>query len=180
MKGEPEWMLDIRLKAYHHFLEPHARPGGLTSRASTSATSTTTSSPPARQEDNWDDVPDIKDTFDKLGIPEAERKFLAGVGAQYESEVVYHNAQERAGGKGVIFLDMDDGLREHPEIWCASTSATIIPRQRQQVCRAEHGRLVGRQLHLRAAGRPHGHAVAGLLPHQRQEHGPVRAHADHR
>ena len=70
-----------------------------------------------RAEHSWDDVPeDIKNTFDKLGIPEAERKFLAGVGAQYESEVVYHQVREDLEKQGVIFMDMDTGLREHEDI----------------------------------------------------------------
>ena len=64
---------------------------------------------------SWDDVPEyIKNTFDRLGIPEAERKFLAGVGAQYESEVVYHSIREDLEKLGVLFLSMDQGLREHP------------------------------------------------------------------
>ncbi len=65
----------------------------------------------------WDEVPDnIKRTFDRLGIPEAERKFLAGVSAQYESEVVYHSIREDLTKLGVLFCDMDTALREHPEI----------------------------------------------------------------
>ncbi len=65
----------------------------------------------------WDDVPEnIKKTFDRLGIPDAERKFLAGVSAQYESEVVYHSFKKDLEKQGIIFLDMDTGLREHPDI----------------------------------------------------------------
>ena len=70
-----------------------------------------------RAERSWDDVPeDIKKTFDRLGIPEAERKFLAGVGAQYESEVVYHQVREELEKQGVLFLDMDTALREHEDL----------------------------------------------------------------
>src|SRR4029077_10974758 len=66
-------------------------------------------------EKNWDDVPSyIKDTFDKLGIPEAERKFLAGVSAQYESEVVYHSIRADLEKQGVIFLGMDDAVKQYP------------------------------------------------------------------
>jgi Fe-S cluster assembly protein SufB len=80
-----------------------------------------------RAERDWDDVPeDIKNTFDRLGIPEAERKFLAGVGAQYESEVVYHQVNEQLEKQGVIFLDMDTALREHEEL-VREYWATIIP-----------------------------------------------------
>ena len=75
----------------------------------------------------WDDVPeDIKNTFDRLGIPEAERKFLSGVGAQYESEVVYHQVREDLEKQGVIFMDMDSGLREHEDL-VREYFATIIP-----------------------------------------------------
>ncbi len=80
-----------------------------------------------RQGKSWDDVPaEIKNTFDKLGIPEAERKFLAGVGAQYESEVVYHSLREDLQKKGVIFVDTDTALREHPDL-VKEYFGTIIP-----------------------------------------------------
>jgi Fe-S cluster assembly protein SufB len=73
--------------------------------------------PKGEQARDWDDVPaDIKNTFDRLGVPEAERKFLAGVTAQYESEVVYHSIREDLEKLGVLFMDMDSGLREHPDI----------------------------------------------------------------
>ncbi len=76
---------------------------------------------------SWDDVPDaIKGTFDRLGIPEAERKFLAGVGAQYESEMVYHTIQEHLDEKGVIFLSIEDGLRQHPDLF-REYFGTVIP-----------------------------------------------------
>ena len=82
-----------------------------------------------RQGKTWDDVPaEIKNTFDKLGIPEAERKFLAGVGAQYESEVVYHSLREDLQKKGVIFVDTDTALREHPDL-VKQYFGTIIPIQ---------------------------------------------------
>ena len=72
---------------------------------------------PRRQGKTWEEVPtEIKETFDKLGIPEAEQKFLAGVSAQYESEVVYHSMQEDLEDHGVIFTDTDSALREHPEV----------------------------------------------------------------
>ena len=74
--------------------------------------------PTQGSEKSWDDVPDeIKNTFDKLGIPEAERKFLAGVGAQYESEMVYHSIQEHLEKQGVIFLSIEDGLKQYPDLF---------------------------------------------------------------
>jgi Fe-S cluster assembly protein SufB len=76
---------------------------------------------------SWDDVPDsIKQTFDRLGIPEAERKFLAGVGAQYESEMVYHSVQEHLKEQGVIFVSIEDGLRHYPDLF-REYFGTVIP-----------------------------------------------------
>src|SRR5579862_1114947 len=83
--------------------------------------------PTEKQANSWEDLPaEIRDTWDKLGIPEAEKKYLAGVGAQYESEVVYHKLQEKLTEQGVLFLDMDSGLREHEEL-VKSYFGTIIP-----------------------------------------------------
>lgn len=74
--------------------------------------------PSDKQEKDWDEVPDtIRETFERLGIPEAEQKFLAGVSTQYESEVVYHNMLQEVEDKGVIFLDTDSALREHPDLF---------------------------------------------------------------
>ena len=84
--------------------------------------------PTEKQAKSWEDLPaDIKDTWDKLGIPEAEKKYLAGVGAQYESEVVYHKLREDLEKQGVLFLDMDSGLREHEDI-VKKYFGKIIPR----------------------------------------------------
>jgi Fe-S cluster assembly protein SufB len=126
-KGEPEWMLEYRLKAYEHFL---ARPmpawGGDLSGIDFENIYYYIK-PSSRQEDNWEDVPSyIKNTFDRLGIPEAEQKFLSGVAAQYESEVVYHNIKKELEDKGVIFLGMDDGLAKFPEL-VKEYFGTIIP-----------------------------------------------------
>lgn len=127
MKGEPEWMLEFRLKALAHF---QARPmpnwGG--DLSTLDLDDIYFYMKPAESESkSWDDVPEtIKNTFDKLGIPEAERKFLAGVGAQYESEMVYHKIQEDLEKKGVIFLSIEDGLRKHPDLFRKYFS-TVIP-----------------------------------------------------
>ena len=121
----------------------------------------------------------IKDTFDKLGIPEAERKFLAGVSAQYESEVVYHSIRE----------DLREARRHLPGHGLRSARVPgpgqgILrhghPGRRQQVLRAEFVGMVGWLVHLRAQEHARGDSAAGLFPHQRGEHGPVRADADHR
>jgi len=117
MKGEPQWMLDFRLKALEIFnKKPMPTWGGEINLDFDEITYYTR--PSDKTEGNWDDVPaDIKNTFDKLGIPEAERKFLAGVGAQYESEMVYHSVQKHLEEQGVIFLSSDDGLRQYPELF---------------------------------------------------------------
>ena len=127
MKNEPQWMREFRLKALDVFMrKPMPTWGGdLTPlnfddihyymRAAD------------RQGKTWDDVPaEIKKTFDKLGIPEAERKFLAGVGAQYESEVVYHSLREDLQKKGVLFTDTDTAIREHSDL-VREYFGTIIP-----------------------------------------------------
>ena len=126
-KKEPAWMLDIRLKAYQHFLErPMPTWGGDLSGIDFENIYYYIK-PSDRQEDDWEDVPSyIKDTFDKLGIPQAEQKFLSGVAAQYESEVVYHSIKKELEEKGVIFLGMDDGLAQYPDL-VKEYFTTIIP-----------------------------------------------------
>ena len=127
LKDEPQWMLDFRLRSYDIFMKkPMPTWGGDLSRINfqniyyyAKASDKT--------EKSWDDVPEnIKNTFDKLGIPEAEKKFLAGVGAQYESEVVYHHLREDLEKQGVLFLDTDTALKEQPEIF-KKYFAKIIP-----------------------------------------------------
>ncbi len=128
MKDEPKWMLDFRLRSFETFMKkPMPTWGGDLSvidfqniyyyaKAS------------EKTEKSWDDVPeDVKNTFDKLGIPEAEKKFLAGVGAQYESEVVYHNLREDLEKQGVLFLDTDSALKEQPDIFKKYFGKVIPP-----------------------------------------------------
>ncbi len=128
-KGEPQWMLDFRLRAFevaekkgppkwgpdlsgldfddiYFYIRPNERQG-------------TTNS--------WDEIPaEVRETYRRLGIPEAEQKVLAGVGAQYESEMVYHNLKEEWEKLGVVFLDTDTGLKEHPELF-REHFATVVP-----------------------------------------------------
>src|SRR5574338_982185 len=128
MKGEPQWMLDFRLRSYEIFMKkPMPNWGGdlamidfnniyYYAKAS------------EKTEKDWDSVPaEVKATFDKLGIPEAEKKFLAGVGAQYESEVVYHSLREDLAKQGVLFLDTDTALKEHPEVFKKYFGKVIPP-----------------------------------------------------
>ena len=126
-KDEPEWMLEFRLESLRQFeSKPMPTWGADLSRIDFDDIYYYIR-PQDRQARSWEDVPDdIKNTFDRLGIPEAERKFLAGVGAQYDSEVVYHSIREDLEREGVVFLDMDSGLREHPEI-VREYFGTIIP-----------------------------------------------------
>ena len=118
IKGEPEWMLDFRLKAYQHFMKTPMPSWGPDLGEVDFDDYTYYIKPSEKAETDWNDVPDeIKETFDKLGIPEAEAKYLSGVSTQYESEVVYHNNQKELAELGVIFLDTDSALREHPELF---------------------------------------------------------------
>ncbi len=129
MKSEPAWMRDFRLKALDAFgKKPTPTWGGDLSQLNFDDIHYYMKAAD-RQGKSWDDVPaEIKNTFDKLGIPEAERKFLAGVGAQYESEVVYHSLREDLQKKGVIFVDTDTALREHPDL-VKEYLGTVIPIQ---------------------------------------------------
>jgi Fe-S cluster assembly protein SufB len=127
MKGEPQWMLDFRLKALAHFLARPTPTWGPDLSSLNMDNIFFYFKPVEAQGRSWDDVPEtIKNTFDKLGIPEAERKFLAGVGAQYESEMVYHSIQQNLEKQGVIFLSIEDGLRQHPDLFREYFS-TVIP-----------------------------------------------------
>jgi Fe-S cluster assembly protein SufB len=126
-KNEPDWMRKFRHKSLDYF---YARPlptwGGNLAEIDFDNIYYYIK-PTENQANSWEDLPaDIKDTWDKLGIPEAEKKYLAGVGAQYESEVVYHKLQEDLTKKGVIFLDTDTALREHEDLF-KQYFGTIIP-----------------------------------------------------
>ena len=127
IKDEPRWMLDFRLKSLESFYSKPMPKWGANLGTINFEDIYYYIKPTKRQGDTWEDVPEyIKKTFDRLGIPEAERKFLGGVGAQYESEVVYHKIRDDLAKKGVIFLDMGSGLREHPEL-VKKYFGTIIP-----------------------------------------------------
>ncbi len=129
MKKEPEWMLEFRLKAYQRFLrKPIPQWGGGGALDTIDFDDIYYYVKPAgEQQKDWDMVPEgIKATYEKLGIPQAERKYLAGVTAQYESEVVYHRNREDLEKLGVLFTDMDTALRDYPEI-VKEYFGTIIP-----------------------------------------------------
>ena len=117
IKQEPDWMLDLRLKAYEHFKAQPMPMWGADLSAIDFDDYIYYLRPSDRAETLWEDVPEtIRNTFDRLGIPEAEAKYLSGVATQYDSEVVYANMLQEVEAKGVLFFDMDTGLRDYPEI----------------------------------------------------------------
>lgn len=129
MKSEPEWMRKFRLKALDVYNSKPMPTWGNTSLLSELDFENIHYyvRPNEKTERNWEDVPEgVKKTFDRLGIPEAERKFLAGVTAQYESEVVYHSIRKDLEKQGVIFLGMDDAVKQFPDI-VKKYFSTIIP-----------------------------------------------------
>ncbi|HPS18583.1 MAG TPA: Fe-S cluster assembly protein SufB [Bacilli bacterium] len=127
LKGEPEWMLEFRLKALKSFNAMPLPRFGLDLKFLDFSSYTYFTRISEKDSQNWNEVPTtIKNTFDKLGIPEAEQKFLAGVSTQYESEVVYHNMLKEISDKGVIFLSTDMGLKLYPDLF-RKYFATVVP-----------------------------------------------------
>src|SRR6195256_4397845 len=126
-KDEPDWMLQFRLRAYEHFLSrPMPQWGGNPNDIDLDKI-VYYRKPSEREEKSWDDVPEkIKQTFERLGIPEAERKFLSGVGAQDDSEVVYPSVREELTKIGVVFMGTDQALKEYPEIF-RRHFGTVVP-----------------------------------------------------
>lgn len=128
-KEEPEWMLEFRLKAYRHFLSRPMPVWGPDLSGLNLDEIYYYVRPEEINQRSWDDVPDtIKNTFNRLGLPEAEQKYLAGVGAQYDSEMVYHNINEQLEKQGVIFLSIEDGLKKYPDLFREYFS-TVVPIQ---------------------------------------------------
>ena len=178
-KSEPEWMTEFRLKATSTSVAADAELGRRR-RPIDFDNIYYYLKPVEEQAKSWDDLPaGMKETWDKLGIPEAEKKYLAGVGAQYESEVVYHSLQEDLAKQGVIFLDMDSALREHADL-VRQYFGTIIPYNDNKFAALNSAVWSGGSFIYVPPGRQGRAAAAGLLPDQRREHGPVRADADHR
>ncbi len=119
LKNEPEWMLDFRLKAYKKYEEMELPTWGADDLSAVDFDEITYYvKPGGKNSSDWNEVPEeIKETFDRLGIPEAEQKYLSGVHTQFESEVVYHNMMDELSNEGIVFLDTDSALREYPEIF---------------------------------------------------------------
>jgi Fe-S cluster assembly protein SufB len=128
-KEEPEWMLEFRLKAYRHFIQRPMPNWGPDLSGLNLDEIYFYVRPEEIDQRSWDDVPEtIKNTFDKLGIPEAEQRYLAGVGAQYDSEMVYHNINEHLEKQGVVFVSIENGLKQYPELFREYFS-TVVPIQ---------------------------------------------------
>ncbi|MEP7082832.1 MAG: Fe-S cluster assembly protein SufB, partial [Chloroflexota bacterium] len=126
-KGEPEWMTKLRLKAYRHFESRPMPSWGADLAGIDFQDIYYYIAPTDKAVSSWDDVPEyIRRTYDRLGIPEAEKKYLAGVGGQYDSEVVYHNIREDLEKQGVIFMGTDQALKEHPDLF-REYYGTVIP-----------------------------------------------------
>ena len=126
-KNEPEWMCEFRVRAFHVFEKMEMQKWGPDLSDIDFQDFTYYRKASQETEKSWEDVPEeIKNTFEKLGIPEAERKYLAGITTQYESEAVYHNMLEEVKEKGVIFLDIDSALKEYPDLF-KKYFATIVP-----------------------------------------------------
>ncbi|MEW6718031.1 MAG: Fe-S cluster assembly protein SufB [Chloroflexota bacterium] len=127
LKGEPSWMEEFRLRALAHFVSRPMPTWGADLSQLDLDDIYYYVKPAEKEGRSWDEVPDtIKETFERLGIPEAERRFLAGVGAQYESEMVYHSIQQHLESQGVIFKSIEDGLREHPDLF-REYFGTVVP-----------------------------------------------------
>ncbi|MDD2521238.1 MAG: Fe-S cluster assembly protein SufB [Anaerolineaceae bacterium] len=128
-KEEPAWMLEFRLKAYRHFLERPMPNWGPDLSGLNLDEIYFYVRPEEIDQKSWEDVPEtIKNTFDRLGLPEAEQRYLAGVGAQYDSEMVYHNINEALEKQGVIFLSIENGLKQYPDLFREYFS-TVVPIQ---------------------------------------------------
>ena len=136
--------------------------------------------PSGEQVDEWDELPEqMKATYEKLGIPEAERQYLAGVTAQYESEVVYHRNREDLAKQGILFCDMDTALREYPDL-VKQYFGTVIPPGDNKFAALNTAVWSGGSFIYVPPGVELRDAAAGVLPDQLRERRPVRAHADHR
>ena len=139
------------------------------------------SPPTAGRYNSWDDVPEeMKQTYEDLGIPQAEREHLAGVVGVWRQEPVYEGLKEEYAKQGILFCSMDTAITEYPELVQKYFMNKCVPAAGQQVLGAARSRLVRRSVLLRPEGRQVRPAAAVLLPHGGRRRGHVRAHADHR
>lgn len=178
-KEEPEWMLEKRLQAlkiYNHVDFPEWAPD--ISELDMDHIDTYIR-PKTDMKAKWEDLPqNIRDTFDRLGIPEAEKKSLAGVGAQYDSEVVYHNIQKELEEQGVIYVDFETAVKEYPDLIKPYFGKLITPNY-HKFAALHYAVWSGGLFRLRSKGRSRTHAAAELFPPQCAWCGTVRTYSDH-
>src|SRR3989344_7380879 len=135
LKNEPKWMLDYRLQALEFFNKRPVPTWGADLKDVDFNKMTYYLKPGGKQSTSWEDVPaDIKKTFEKLGIPEAEKKFLAGVGAMYDSETIYHKVRADLEAQGVIFCDTDTALKEHEELFKKNFGTVVAANDNKFSC----------------------------------------------
>ena len=172
MKNEPDWMREFRLHALEVFeSKPMPKWGGAIDLNFQDIFYYL--KPTNEQGKSWDDVPEeIKDTFEKLGIPQAEREYLAGVKAQFESEVIYGSLKSDLTEKGVIFTDTDTAVREHPEL-LREYFGKIIPTEDNKFAALNSAVWVRRIVYLRSTRRENRFSTAGLFSNQCGEYGSV-------
>ena len=172
MKNEPDWLREFRLKSLEIFdSKPTPKWGGAIDLDFQDIYYYL--KPTDHQGKTWDDVPqEIKDTFDKLGIPEAEKKYLAGVKAQFESEVVYGSLKEDLTAQGVIFTDTDTAVREHEDL-LREYFGTVIPPSDNKFAALNSAVWSGGSFIYVPKGVKDRLPTASLLPHQRREHGAI-------
>ena len=180
-KNEPAWMLEFRLKALEiYYSKPMPTWGGdLSDLERVLDDIYYYVRPQDKMEHSWEDVPEnIKTTFERLGIPEAEQKILAGVGAQYESEMVYHSLKQEWEEQGVIFDSIEEGLKNHPDLF-REYFGTVIPSQDNKFAAMNSAVWSGGSFVYIPKGVELENPPSGLLPCQPGEDGPVRADPHH-
>ncbi len=181
-KNEPDWMLDYRLRAYEHFVQRPMPDWGPSLDEIDFDSYTYYANPMLEGETkkSWDDLPaDIKNTFEKLGIPKAEREYFGGVGAQYDSGTMYHKLREDLAAQGIIFCDTDTAVKEHPDI-VQKYFGKIVPYNDNKFSALNSAVWSGGSFVYIPPGGRLPDPAPGVLPDQREECGPVRADADHR
>ena len=177
-KNDPAWMQQFRLESLQIYNEMKLPNWGPSIEGLDMDHIATYVRPNTKMRNDWKDVPeDIKETFERLGIPQAERKSLAGVGAQYDSELVYHNVKDSVAAEGVVYTDMESALKggEYADMVRKYFMKLVTPHDHKFV--ALHGAVWSGGSFV---GRPPVHPSAILLPSQRQGRGTVRAYPHHR
>ena len=181
IKGEPDWMAEKRIKALEIFERKPIPTWGPDLSALNLDDLVLYSPPTAGRFNSWDDVPEeMKQTYEDLGIPQAEREHLAGVVGVWRQEPVYEGLKEEYAKQGILFCSMDTAVTEYPELVQKYFMNKCVPAQDNKFSRAARRRLVGRGLLLHPQGRQVRPAAAVLLPHGGGRRGHLRAHADRR